>query len=168
MGCINPRRILAAIAGLIPLLAIGSCWTAAPALADPSPYCRPYVDAPHALGLPRPEGETYSFTTQVNVSLHCNGPVYDSRIVGILHYQTDPAAIGAPSSGAYSGPACGRGSCDTYAIYSRTLYCDLVYEFTDHGQITGFWQRTASSSRVNISLDGPTTQGSAYHPRGCA
>ncbi|MFF2143592.1 hypothetical protein [Kitasatospora sp. NPDC058190] len=132
---------------------------------DPSPYCRPVVNKPLPTSPKSFGNDTWGFTASVQASLSCNGPIYAGSITAVLHYSTSPAAIGAAASGAQagSGTSCGGGSCTDTAYYSRTLECHRVYEFDDHGQVTGFWQRTSSSPRETISILGEHSTGNAYN-----
>jgi hypothetical protein len=105
----------------------------------------------------------YGFGIEGDVELHCNGPIHDGAITAIIHYSTDG------HSGAHKGASSGcRGSCEAAAYYHRhDLHCGETYFYDDYVQITGWWQKTASSEKVNVSQEGPHTRGSSHFPSVC-
>ncbi len=132
--------------------------------ADPSPYCRPVASPPYTYSGPVLERPgIYGFGVEGDVSLHCNGSIHAGSITAILHYSTDGRA------GAQRGSSVGcKGSCDAAAYYHRHgLHCGEYYYYDDYVQIVGWWQRTASSDKVNVSLDGRHTKGSSHFPSVC-
>ncbi len=144
---------------------------AAPAVAsttqpfDPSPYCRPVVDLPYTSG-PVADGiGFYQFTATVIVHLNCNGSVYNESITAILHYQTKEDGVTYEDNAASGASHSCSGSCTASAQHVRVkLHCGEVYNYNDYGQITGFWQKTSTSSRTNISVTGAHTIGSSFEP----
>lgn len=155
------RRLI----GILAILGISTfALPAGIAHADPSPYCRPVASAPYTYTGPRLESPgIYGFGVEGDVSLHCNGPIHAGTITAILHYSTNG------HSGAQRGSSVGcSGSCDAAAYYHRHgLHCGEYYYYDDYVQITGWWQRTASSAKVNVSQDGRHTKGSSHFPSIC-
>jgi hypothetical protein len=105
---------------------------------------------------------TYDVVSSVTVGLTCNGSIYKGQITALFHYVTSPASIGSAGSGIVTGNSVScSGSCSASARFRRTLYCVSPYTFSDAGQITGFWQETSSSAKVNISVLANPTPGGA-------
>jgi hypothetical protein len=135
-----------------------------PVPADPGPYCRPVASAPYTYTGPTKESVgIYGFGIEGDTSLHCNGPIYAGAITAILHYQTN--GVGGAQAG--SSTTCG-GSCDASAYYYRHgLHCGEYYNYDDYTQITGYWQQTSTSARVNVSLNSAHTKGTSHFPAVC-
>jgi hypothetical protein len=171
---VGSRYLLRGLCAAICAVGMVVLGTATPALAKkplpypPLPWCSPWVGQPFAYP-PTSDvpGVSYDFFSEVDGSLDCAGAIYDSSVTVIFHYATyefgSQIASGAVSG---AGHEC-MTSCSATGYYDRTgLFCASEYNFQDYGQITGWWQRTSSTSRVSFSLDGKTTYGSAYNPPG--
>lgn len=154
----TPKRLLVLLGAVLSLLLPAGTAMAAVHPYDPSPYCRPYASMPYALGYKAAGAGHYTAEFEADAGLNCNGPA-TVHLTTIFHWQTNGV------SGAQSGPStyC-SGSCTASAFYTRTLSCNVVYNFADFTQLTGTWSGGGTSG--NASATSATRTGSAYNPPG--
>lgn len=157
---------VAALAGSLAIVSVPCASATASTVQpnDPSPYCRPLVGTPYGVSGPTPYTTgTYKFTAGGEVHMVCNGPIYAGEIYAVWHASTDPNAIG-DGIHTSAGHSC-KGSCSLYYSHTRVdLDCDLVYDYSDHLQITGWWRKTSANGKETISMEGSTRHGTSYHP----
>lgn len=165
------RSALWAAVGAVVIL-IFTIGLAAPSNAaafPPELPCGAHPKAPEALTPSQDRTGYYLFTTQGPGEFDCTGTIYASSVTSVLHYKTeeDGAVVKSLTGAATSATHNCSGTCTAYAYFVRTgLWCGGIYTYDDYVQMTGWWQKTASATKVSFSVTGPTTHGSSYEPPG--
>ena len=143
--------------------------SAAPVSADAAGTCwfRPDMGTTALMGLRLSSPGVYTGTIYFGGGPTCDFSAYHGHAVTTFHGTLN----GVDKSGATFTYDCGSGAdfcVPISAVGWNGLKCDVVYNYETWVTVTGWYQATSTSPRVDIApLTGPHKQRTSYHPSIC-